>query len=93
MKMSENQKENLAWVIRVVQMSLLGIASLVGYSVYNKVDEMYSNYKVQTEINLHFKEQLEKLSSQVDELRMQRLHDREQYFTESNKRRFMNADR
>ena len=45
--MSDNQKEQLAWVTRVVQIVLLAIATGVGANVYTKVDEIYTIAKMQ----------------------------------------------
>lgn len=45
--MSTNQKEQAAWAFRIVTLALLGISSTVGLTIYHKVDELYSEMKVQ----------------------------------------------
>ena len=56
--MSTEQKEQLAWVTRVITLLLLAIATGVGASVYTKVDEIYTEFKVQREQIMNIKEQL-----------------------------------
>lgn len=42
MVMSQQLKDQIAWASRIINNFLLGCACLIGMSVYNKVDEMYS---------------------------------------------------
>lgn len=44
--MSKEQENSLAWVFRIVTTALLGAASFLGASIYNKVDEMHWLVKV-----------------------------------------------
>lgn len=47
--MSEHQKEQLAWVVRILTIVGLGFASVVGMNVWNKTDETYTLIKVYNE--------------------------------------------
>lgn len=74
--MSQEQKEQLAWITRIITMCLLGIASMVGVSVYNKVDEMYAINKVYYEKilqleqrNIDTKEAMRDMRVELKELR------------------------
>ena len=76
MKMSQEQNEQLAWVVRIITLCLMGIASMVGVSVYNKVDEMYAINKVYYEKimqleqrDLDQKEQLRDIAVDIRQLR------------------------
>lgn len=71
MAMSDKQKEDLAWVTRIITIALLGIASVVGMSVYDKVDEMYSDFKTQKEINTNLKQADITLLQEIKELKME----------------------
>lgn len=76
MRMSEQQNKQLEWVVRIIMLALLGIASTVGMSVYNKVDEMYAINKVYYEKimqleqrDLDQKEQLRDITVDIKKLR------------------------
>lgn len=45
--MSTENKESTAWVFRIVTLVLLGISSTVGLTIFHKVDELYSEMKLQ----------------------------------------------
>lgn len=66
--MSEKQKEDLAWATRIITITLLGIASVMGMSVYHKVDEMYSDFSKQKEINDNLKKSQVEIRQDFKEL-------------------------
>lgn len=68
MAMSEKQKEDLAWATRIITIALLGIASAVGMSVYTKVDEMYSDFKLLKQNDIDLKERQLDLHQELRQL-------------------------
>lgn len=91
MRMSKEQENNLAWVFRIITTALLGAASFLGASVYNKVDDMYWLVKVHEEQIIELRKQNDKKDKEIENLKMQDAILRENYF--EIKQRLTTADR
>lgn len=89
--MSKEQENNLAWVFRIITTALLGAASFLGASVYNKVDDMYWLVKVHEEQIIELRKQNDKKDKEIENLKMQDAILRENYF--EIKQRLTTADR
>lgn len=80
MRMSKEQENNLAWVSRIITITLLGAASLLGHSVYNKVDDMYWLVKVHEEQIIQLRKQNEQKDKEIEYLKMQDAIIKENYY-------------
>lgn len=79
-RMSQQQQDNLAWIMRGLTVLGLSLATWLGAKVYDKVDSMYWLVKVHEEQIIELKKQSEKQEKEVERLKTDYAVLRENYY-------------
>jgi len=79
-RMSQQQQDNLAWIMRGLTVLGLSLATWLGDKVYDKVDSMYWLVKVHEEQIIELKKESERKEKEMERIKTDYAILRENYF-------------
>jgi cell division protein FtsB len=79
-RMSQQQQDNLAWIMRGLTVLGLSLATWLGAKVYDKVDSMYWLVKVHEEQIIELKKESERKEKEMERIKTDYAILRENYF-------------
>lgn len=79
-RMSKEQENNLAWIMRGLTVLGLSLATWLGAKVYDKVDDMYWLVKVHEDKIIELKKESERKDKQIEKIVYDYAILRENYF-------------